>query len=151
MSPVQTIQSGGALLACRKCVTRYDTPLGDVSSIVFTSGFSFESLTKEVDFPAVAVARGDGRGVKLLQVGKQHDLALVDGIPHHHATHRRGAITLSLFACEMNQLVWRKFRFAGTRPSSSTLYAALFMRRVTKQIPPRSTFRKARSRCIRDP
>src|SRR5580658_6344948 len=65
----------------------------------------FERLEKQLDLPAVLVNGGDRRGAKRQQVGQQHDLPLVHGVPHHHAPQQARAILLSFLAGESNQLV----------------------------------------------
>src|ERR1035437_2068320 len=64
-----------------------------------------ESLEEELNFPAVFVDRGYGSRAKLLQIGQQHDLPVIDDVPHCHASQRRGAIPLRFFAGELNELV----------------------------------------------
>ncbi len=44
-----------------------------------------ERLEKELDLPALLVDGGDGGGPEVEMVGEQHDLALLLGVPDHHA------------------------------------------------------------------
>src|SRR5450432_1575447 len=66
---------------------------------------ALKNISISQNLPAVFVDGGDGRGAKLLQVGQQFDLALVDGVPHHHTPQQAGTVVLGLYAGEPNQLV----------------------------------------------
>src|SRR4051794_8918688 len=62
-----------------------------------------ERLEEQLHLPAVLVKGGNGGGAKGQQIGQQHNLSLVNGIPDNHAPEHGRAVIVSFAADESDQ------------------------------------------------
>ena len=94
-----------------------------------------EGLEEEFDLPAISVDTSDGGSPKAKVIGEKPYLPLVLVIPDRHPAQRPGVLQMGLVSGETDDLVGKDIGSLGRGRFSTTSYAALLLRRVTKKTP----------------